>query len=737
MSGVGDKGEGSQIVVIGGGLAGLSAAIECHRKARESGESFHITLIEGQKNVGGNSAKATSGMNGSPSHLQELKGIQDSEELFREDTQRSGDNLNVPTLVRVLTSNSASAVKWVYDFGLDISDVRQLGGHSAARTHRQPPSDDGKIAPIGWNIIKTLKEKIESEIKNSENITILTESKVTQLLSRKDGEEIEVVGVRYVGLDEKEVEMKADAVILTTGGFGCDHTSSSLLAEFAPGKADLPTTNGPFAMGEGVKMGREIGANLIHMDKVQVHPTGLVDPANPGAKTKFLAPEVLRGCGGILLNQSGERFCNELGRRDYVTNKIFDNCSKHSEADITISYMVLNEEAALKFGKGTLGFYESKGFFKKFANAGELNSFLNAPQGSVASSFAAYADSSKAGKDEFGKITFPVTFTPDETLYVAVITPSIHYTMGGLEISGSAEVLHSVGDTKKPILRLFAAGEVTGGVHGENRLAGNSLLECVVFGRIAGERASKIHTKKTSLSKDKYTKLRFRERIDLTEFTKIFRFDLPSPLDTTGMEVGEYISVAFGLGTKDECIRYYSPVSRPGDRGLIDLLIKVDTTGVMSHYLNDLQPGDLLDFKGPLGGPKLPVGKYKKIGMIAGGCGISPMIQIIRSQLKVDSKTEMTLMYGAIKEDELVYKELLEEKDRLYTNLKIYFALNDPPEGWTQGVGFIDEKMIREVMHPPEPDTMIVICGPPAMCKIMKSYLENLGYSKDMYYSYM
>ena len=320
---------------------------------------------------------------------------------------------------------------------------------------------------------------------------------------------------------------------------------------------------------------------------------------------------------------------------------------------------------------------------------------------------------------------------------MAIVTPSIHYTMGGLEISGSAEVLHKVGDTKKPILGLFAAGEVSGGVHGENRLGGNSLLECVVFGRIAGERASGMNLPGPSLSPTEFKPLRFRESIDLTEWTKIFRFDLSSPVHETGMDVGEYISVAFDLGKETECIRYYSPISRPEDKGLIDLLIKVDATGCMSHYLNGLKPGQTIHFKGPLGGPKLPVGKYKKIGMIAGGCGISPMLQIIRNELKANSSTELTLMYGAIKEDELVFRDLLEEKDRIHTNLKLYYALNEPPEGWTQGVGFINEDMIREVMHPPEPGTMIVICGPPGMCKVMKQYLDSLGYSKDMYYSYM
>lgn len=162
----------------------------------------------------------------------------------------------------------------------------------------------------------------------------------------------------------------------------------------------------------------------------------------------------------------------------------------------------------------------------------------------------------------------------------------------------------------KSVVGLFGAGEVTGGVHGKNRLAGNSLLECVVFGRIAGERAAKILSPlEDGLCPEKFLPLQFRERIDVGNETKIFRFNLPSSKSTTGLSCGQYISVQANI-EGESIVRYYSPISRPDDYGVIDLLIKVDSNGgKMSHHLNSLKYGDTLEFKGPMGGIQLDFGQ--------------------------------------------------------------------------------------------------------------------------------
>jgi hypothetical protein len=139
---------------------------------------------------------------------------------------------------------------------------------------------------------------------------------------------------------------------------------SELLNKYAPSIAKLPSTNGNFATGDGVKVAQEIGAELSLMDKVQVHPTGFVDPKDPNNPTKWLGPEALRASGGILLNAKGERFVNELGLRDHVTHEIFKNCKPMKLADgadgPVTSYIVLNDEAVNLFQAPVLEFYRCK-----------------------------------------------------------------------------------------------------------------------------------------------------------------------------------------------------------------------------------------------------------------------------------------------------------------------------------------------------------------------------------------
>jgi succinate dehydrogenase/fumarate reductase flavoprotein subunit len=241
----------------------------------------------------------------------------------------------------------------------------------------------------------------------------------------------------------------------------------------------------------------KIGAKAIDLDKVQVHPTSFVDPIDPTKKVNFLAPEALRGHGGILLNNQGARFSNELGPRDYVTEQIFQHCDTYKLTGLKVAYLLLDEQAANDFGFGALGFYMKKGLFTK-VNVDELAKLIGCVSQSIRETIDDY-NKIAIGKnsDRYGKTVFPRKIV-GETFYVAIITPAIHYTMGGLKINSVSEVqyesIDEYGDSVlKPIVGLYAAGEVTGGVHGKNRLAGNSLLECVVFGRIAGKRAAFIN----------------------------------------------------------------------------------------------------------------------------------------------------------------------------------------------------------------------------------------------------
>jgi len=288
------------IVVIGSGLAGLTAVIEAYQTAKKiytddlaKNHKFpKIYLIEKEKGIGGNSAKATSGINGALTKYQKELGIEDSIEQFTKDTLKSGGNINVPSLVNTLVHDSKDAVEWLAQFNLILSAISQCGGHEIARTHRQAPRPDGKPSPVGWNIISALKNYILNDLKD--DVNVLLNARVQQILTNDDGSKVTGIKYEITNLKTKETKndvLPASAVILATGGYAHDWTDSSLLRLFGTKSLeDVPTTNGPFATGDGVKMGTAIGAGIVNMDKVQVHPTGFIKLADPFNPTKFLAP---------------------------------------------------------------------------------------------------------------------------------------------------------------------------------------------------------------------------------------------------------------------------------------------------------------------------------------------------------------------------------------------------------------------------------------------------------------
>lgn len=470
------------VIIVGGGLAGISAAIEaCRHGAR-------VTIVDKEKSLGGNSAKATSGINGAETETQAERGVKDSVTFFVKDTLASGDGLSDPLLVSMLVTKSADAIGFLRSFGVNLTDVVQLGGHHVPRTHRIPPTADGKPVPVGFTIVSTLRKYVENDLK--ECVRLQLNSAFRSLVFDDGGR---AVGVRYASTtDGTERELRGN-VILTAGGFANDRSDDSLLVRHVPELAGLPTTNGPWATGDVIKATEGDGLVLVHMDRVQVHPTGFVEPSNPKHHTKFLAPEALRGCGAILLDADGKRFVDELGRRDHVTDAIFSRCRRYlgNETMPVVSVMLLNDEVIDRFGAPSAGFYRAKGIIEDVGGLDDLAGQLKVDVSVVRDTIEAYRKSAEYGRDEFGKATFPVVFSPDDHFYVAYITPTLHYCMGGLKISGAAEVFRRDGVGKETVVPgLYAAGEVTGGVHGANRLGGNSLLECVVFGRVAAFHAS-------------------------------------------------------------------------------------------------------------------------------------------------------------------------------------------------------------------------------------------------------
>ena len=302
-----------QVIVIGGGLSGLSAA----HTAIEFGAN--VVLLDKNPFCGGNSTKATSGLNACLTKTQIKKGIEDSVESFEKDTVVSShlgkDDKPYP-LAKTLAQESDPCVEWLTSsFGIDLSLVSRLGGHSYPRTHR------GKERFPGMTITYALLERLEQIEQQTKGqvARIVNKAKVNKLIS----EHGYVIGVEYE--KEGKVLKEYGTVIIATGGFGADFTDKSLLNRFRPDLAHLPTTNGSHCTGDGIKMAEGVGGVTVDMEWIQVHPTGLVHPDDPQAKVKWLAAEALRGVGGILLDANGKRFCDELGRRDYVTGEMNRN----------------------------------------------------------------------------------------------------------------------------------------------------------------------------------------------------------------------------------------------------------------------------------------------------------------------------------------------------------------------------------------------------------------------------
>jgi succinate dehydrogenase/fumarate reductase flavoprotein subunit len=251
-------------------------------------------------------------------------------------------------------------------------------------------------------------------------------------------------------------------------------------------------------------MAMAAGADTVDLEWVQVHPTGMIHPEEPDAKVKFLAAEALRGVGGILLDADGNRFCNELGRRDYVTGMMWKN--KGVKLGNTTGFFLCLNSKASKEMNWHAKHYMGRGLMKFYKSLNELAAAYKFDVKNIEAAFKEYNENADkqakdpengpydaygGGKawDKWGKKFYHnLPMKVDDEYHVAIVTPVIHYCMGGVQMNDGAEVLDKQG---KVIPGLLVAGEAMGGVHGKNRLGGNSLLDCVVFGRVSGRSAAK------------------------------------------------------------------------------------------------------------------------------------------------------------------------------------------------------------------------------------------------------
>ena len=487
----------ADVVVVGAGGAGMTAAITA------AGEGKSVVILESQSMVGGNSVRATGGMNAGKTVYQdenefgESAGVEktlktaaekyadnetitalaktvseqwaayqanhtgyfDSVELMELDTMIGGKGINDPELVETLCANSADAIDWLDEHGITLHNVSSFGGASVKRIHR-PVNAEGKTVSVGSYMIPLLQENCERA-----GVKMMLDTTATEILTDANGA---AVGVKATGASGETVTVNAKAVVLATGGFGAN---LDMVVKYKPELKGFMTTNAPGIQGQGIEMAQAIGAATVDMDQIQIHPT-------VEANTAALITEGLRGDGAILINEEGKRFIDEVGTRDVVSA---------AEIAQTGSYSWLVVDQAMVDASSVIQGYIKKGY----TVTGETYEELGKAMGVDAAAFAETMDKwngyVEAKNDpDFGRTSFanPLNTAP---YYAVKVTAGVHHTMGGLKINANTEVLNEKGEV---IPGLFAAGEVTGGVHGANRLGGNAVADFTVFGRIAGAAAS-------------------------------------------------------------------------------------------------------------------------------------------------------------------------------------------------------------------------------------------------------
>ena len=487
----------ADVVVIGAGGAGMTAAMT----AADAGQK--VVILESQAMVGGNSARATGGMNAAKTVYQDENefdqaagvektlataaekyadnetitalaktvseqwaayqanptGYFDSVELMELDTMVGGKGINDPELVKTLCEGTADAIDWLDENGITLHNVSSFGGASVKRIHR-PVNEEGKVVSVGAYMISLLQENCEKR-----GIDIVLNTTVDTILTDANGA---AVGVSGTDKDGNTVVVNAKSVILATGGFGAN---LDMVTQYKPELAGFMTTNAAGAQGQGIEMATAIGAGTVDMDQIQIHPT-------VEANTAALITEGLRGDGAILVNANGERFVDEVGTRDVV-----------SAAEIAQpgSYSWLIVDQAMADASSVIQGYIKKGYTKTGATYEELAKELDIDPAAFANTMETWNSYVEAKNDpDFGRTSFanPLNNGP---YYAIKVTAGVHHTMGGVTINSATEVLKEDGTV---IPGLFAAGEVTGGVHGANRLGGTAVADFVVFGRIAGESAA-------------------------------------------------------------------------------------------------------------------------------------------------------------------------------------------------------------------------------------------------------
>lgn len=444
------KVETTDIVIIGAGGSGYVSAITAHDAGAK------VILLEKMPITGGNSMLAAGGINAADTRVQRAMGIKDDPAMMEQETIKGGRGKNDPELVKILTHKSSEAVDFLISLGADMSDIVRSAGVHADRTHRPVGG-----AAVGPHLVKVYKKNAADR-----KIDVRVNSEVVRILTDSSGQ---VTGVQVKGKHSGLYTINAKAVINTAGGFAANN---DLVGKYKPQFRETASSNQPGATGEAIFLSEKVGARLIDMEQVQIHPT-------MGGETKVLISETVRGSGAILINYQGKRFVNELTTRDKASAAILALPEKSA-------FLVLGED--VRKSNVQIDGYIILGLVQESDSIEGLAAKMGVPAANLVATVNAYNKAFETKKDpEFQRQDMPRKIAGPK-YYSIWVKPGRHHTMGGIKINTEAQVISTQG---KPIPGFFAAGEVTGGVHGWNRLGGNAITDTVVFGRIAGASAAK------------------------------------------------------------------------------------------------------------------------------------------------------------------------------------------------------------------------------------------------------
>ncbi|KAG6498044.1 NADH--cytochrome b5 reductase 1-like [Zingiber officinale] len=243
---------------------------------------------------------------------------------------------------------------------------------------------------------------------------------------------------------------------------------------------------------------------------------------------------------------------------------------------------------------------------------------------------------------------------------------------------------------------------------------------------------------KGSSDPENFREFKLVQKKQLSHNVAKFQFALPTASSVLGLPIGQHISCRGKDNLGDEAIKPYTPTTLDSDLGYFELVIKMYPQGRMSHHFREMKVGDYMSVKGPKGRFKYQVGQVRAFGMIAGGSGITPMFQVTRAILEnPKDKTKVHLIYANVTYEDILLKEELDSLARTYPDrFQIYYVLNQPPDGWEGGVGFVSKDMIKTHCPAPAHDIQVLRCGPPPMNKAMAAHLDDLGYTKEMQFQF-